>query len=233
MRIAGLVQARMASTRLRGKAMLPLAGKPLVGHIFERLRHVEGLAGICLATTRDGRNDALAAYAESESVTVFRGESEDDIVGRLAGAAAAANCEAILKVNGDCPLVDPAVLQLLVERFRQGDVDYVSNKILWTWPEGLSAEVIARSAIDWCDANLANPAEREFVANWIRDHRERFRVASVEGGRDLSRNKWTVDTPDDYALMQRIFAALYPDNPVFGADAVLAFLGARDVSVTA
>ena len=226
MRIAGLVQARMGSTRLPRKVMLPLAGRPLVGHIFDRLRRVGGLSGLVLATTRDPANDPLAAFAAAEGALVFRARGEDDIAERLAGAAALAGADAVLKVNGDCPLVDPAVLALLVERFRRGDVDYVSNKIVWTWPEGLSAEVIGRRALDWCDANLSAASEREFVANWIRDHGERFRVASVEGPRDLSRHRWTVDTPEDYAFMQRLFAALHPGDPVFGLDAVLAHLAA-------
>jgi spore coat polysaccharide biosynthesis protein SpsF (cytidylyltransferase family) len=225
-KIAGLVQARMGSTRLPRKVMLPLAGRPLVGHIFDRLRRVPGLSGLVLATTRDPANDPLAAFAAAEGALVFRARGEDDIAERLAGAAALAGADAILKVNGDCPLVDPAVLSLLVERYRLGDVDYVSNKIVWTWPEGLSAELIGRVALDWCDANLTTPADREFVANWIRDHGERFRVASVEGSRDLSHHRWTVDTPEDYAFMQRVFAALHPRDPVFGLDAVLAHLAA-------
>lgn len=224
MKIVGLVQARMGSVRLPQKVMLPLAGRPLIGHIFDRLRRVDNLTGIVLATTADPRNDPLAAFAAEEGALVYRARTEDDIAERLAGAAALVGADAILKVNGDCPLVDPAVLALLVTRFRRGDVDYASNKIVWTWPEGLSAEVIAASALVWCDANLETAEDREFVANWIRDHRDRFRVASVEGTRDLTRHGLTVDTAEDYALMQRIFDALYPHDPVFGLDAILSHL---------
>jgi spore coat polysaccharide biosynthesis protein SpsF (cytidylyltransferase family) len=224
MKIVGLVQARMGSMRLPRKVMLPLAGRPLIGHIFDRLGRVDDLAGLVLATTADPRNDPLVAFAAEEGAIVYRALAEDDIAERLAGAAALAGADAILKVNGDCPLVDPTVLNLLVARFRRADVDYVSNKIVWTWPEGLSAEMIAASALFWCDENLKTAEEREFVANWIRDHRDRFRVASVEGPRDLTRHRWTVDTVEDYALMQRIFDALYPHDPLFGLDAVLSHL---------
>lgn len=230
MRLVGLVQARMGSSRLPGKVMRPLAGRPLVGHIFDRLRATPGVDDVVLATTTDPRNDALVAFAAGEGVAAFRATGEDDIAERLAGAARLSRADAVLKVNGDCPLVDPAVMALLVARFRRGDVDYVSNKIVWTWPEGLSAEVIGRAALDWCDAHLETAEDREYVANLIRDTRDRFRVASVEGDRDLQHHRWAVDTPEDYAFVSGIFAALYPQAPLFGLDAILAHLATATAS---
>src|SRR3989304_2895228 len=139
-RIAGLIQARMGSTRLPGKVMLDLAGKPMVGHIIDRLQAVPGLCGIVLATTVDSRNDGLVEYARSRGLSVYRAQGEDDIAERLAGAAKLMRADAILKVNGDCPLVDPEVLWRLVAAFESaGDADYASNKIIWTYPMGLTA----------------------------------------------------------------------------------------------
>ncbi len=225
MKIIGLVQARMGSSRLPGKVLLPLCGRPLVGHILDRLRATPGVDGLVVATTRDSRNDPLEAFAMREGVPVFRATGEDDIAERLHGAAVLSGADAILKVNGDCPLVDPAIMALLVDRFRVGDVDYVSNKIRWTWPEGLSAEVIATSALEWADRTLATPEDREFTANLIRDDRERFRVASVEGPLDLTRWKWSVDTPEDFREVAAMFDALYPSDPLFGLGAILTHLG--------
>lgn len=230
MKIAGLVQARMGSTRLPGKVLMPLAGRPLVGHIFDRLRATKGVDGVVLATTVDPRNDPLVAFAEREGVPAYRARGEDDIAERLAGSVRLVNADAILKVNGDCPLIDPKVLELLVERFMQGDVDYVSNKIRWTWPEGLSAEVIGRAALERCDRDLATAEDREFVANLIRDRRETFRVASVEGPMDLTRYKWSVDTKADFDEVAKLFDSLYPKNPLFGVDSILATLASRESS---
>lgn len=221
MRIVGLVQARMGSRRLPAKVMMPLAGRPLVGHIFDRLRATSGVDGLVLATTADPRNDLLVAFAEEEDVAVYRAKGEDDIAERLHGAAVTSNADAVLKVNGDCPLVDPSVLALLVSRFRQGNADYVSNKIRWTWPEGMSAEVISASALSWCNAQLQTERDREFVANLIRDDRERFRVASIEGPEDLTRYKWSVDTPEDFDQVSALFDALYASVPLFGVKEIL------------
>lgn len=228
-RIIGLAQARMGSSRLPGKVMLPLAGKPLIGHIFDRLAATPGIDGLVLATTADIRNDALVAYAESRGIPVYRETVEDDIVARLAGAARLMRADAVLKVNADCPMVDPAIMARLVQSFR-GDstVDYVSNKIVWTWPEGMSAEVIATAALVWCADNLQADIDRELVANWIRDHTDRFTRRSVEADRDyMSLPKLSVDTPADYAEATRIFAALYPSNALFGFNDILAWLKAE------
>lgn len=223
MRIVGLVQARMGSSRLPGKVLKPLCGRPLVGHIFDRLRATPGVADVILATTMDPRNDALAAFSERENVRVFRATAEDDIAARLAGACRISGADAVLKVNGDCPLVDPAILRLLVARFEIGDVDYVSNKVRWTWPEGMSAEVIGAKAIYACDEQLTGARERELVANHTRDCGE-FRVASVEGDKDLTHHKWSVDTLTDFEEVSRIFEACYPRNKLFGIDDVLGFV---------
>lgn len=221
-RLAGLIQARMGSTRLPGKMMLPIRGKPLVGHLVDRLKRVSGLSNLILATTADPRNDGLVEYAKSRGLLVHRETAENDITARLLGAAEAAEADAILKLNGDCPLADPAVLQILVDRFcAEPGVDYVSNKIVWTYPEGLSGEVIATRALAWCAAHLTDSLERELVANYIRDHRDRFSVRSVTHVRDLSRHRWVVDTPEDFAFVARVFEILAPQGTIFDLDTIL------------
>ncbi|MEQ8284637.1 NTP transferase domain-containing protein [Thalassospira sp.] len=206
-RIFGLVQARMGSSRLPGKVMKPLLGNPLVGHIFDRLGMLQGLEGIILATTSDRRNYPLVKYAMERGVVVHQETAEDDITGRLYHAAHASGADAILKVNADCPLVDIRIMQDLLNKFfDQPDIHYVSNKIEWTWPEGMSAEVIATSALSWCDDHLKNAVDRELVCNWIRDHKDKFSQLSV-----VSPFNWytqlpslAVDTPDDFVLVEKL-----------------------------
>lgn len=230
-RLVGLVQARMGSTRLPGKVMRPLAGMPLVGHIFDRLLATPGVSRLVLSTTQDPRDDPLVAYARSRGIPTDRGPREDDIAERLHRSAELADTDAILKINGDCPLIDPAILARLTHAWLADPaLDYVSNKIVWTWPEGLSAEIISRRALAWCDDNLADPVDREFVANWVRDHPERFRRLSIEGDRDLSAHGWAVDTPEDFDFVAGIFDALHRDGQIFGLDDILDFLEQQDVS---
>ena len=227
-RIAGLIQARMGSTRLPGKMMRDLCGKPMVGHIIDRLQAVPGLCGIVLATTTDPRNDEMIAYARARGLSVYRAEGEDDIAERLLGAAQLMRADAILKINGDCPLADPAVLARMVETWRaSGDAQYVSNKIVWTYPEGLSAEVIATPALEWCDANLSDATDRELVANWIKNHPDRFKQQSVESGRDLGKLRWTVDTREDFAEVEAIVAKLGGGSRNFGLDEILSAMDDR------
>lgn len=222
--IFGLVQARMGSTRLPGKVLKPLAGKPLIGHIFDRLRSVD-LAGVVLSTTQRAEDNDLVDYALSQRVKVYRGPHPDDLAERLYGAAASVNARAVLKVNSDCPLIDPAVLSELLGVFRSDrELDYCSNKSVFTYPEGLSAEIITTRALEWCHLNLRMAPDRELVANWIKEHTDIFKVASVVGPRDLTRYKWSVDTPADYEEVAAIFDACYPANPLFGLKEVLAYI---------
>jgi spore coat polysaccharide biosynthesis protein SpsF len=202
--------------------MLPIRGKPLVGHLIDRLERVTGLNNLVLATTADTRNNELVKYSKNRGLLIHREPGEDDLAARLLGAARVAEADAILKVNGDCPLADPVVLQTLVDTFRSHpDVDYVSNKIVWTFPEGLSGEVIATRALTWCDAHLTDPLDREFVANYIRDHDDRFSVRSVVHTRDLSHHRWVVDTPEDFVFVSRVFEMLSSKGSVFDLDSIL------------
>jgi spore coat polysaccharide biosynthesis protein SpsF len=226
--IFGLVQARMGSTRLPGKVLKPLAGKPLIGHIFDRLKVLD-LEGIVLSTTQDRGDDDLADYARSQDINIYRGPRPDDLAERLYGAAASVGAHAVLNVHSDCPMIDPALLSELLRVFRADhELDYCSNKITFTYPEGLSAEVIATRALEWCSLNLVTAADREFVANWIKDHTGIFKVASVVGPRDLTRYKWSVDTPSDYEEVTAIFEACYPADPLFGLNEILAHVSAKE-----
>ncbi len=227
-RVFGLIQARMGSQRLPGKVMLPLAGMPMVGHIVERLRRVAGLSGVVLATTTDSRNDMLAAYAATLDVPVWREPAEDDIAARLCHAAQSVDAEGILKVNADSPLVDPHVLQQMLAAFNREGADYVSNKIVWSYPKGLSAEVIASRTLLWCHENLAHPHDREYVADWIKSQGDRFRIISIESGRQLGHHEWMVDTQEDYTMMVDLFETLYRSGECFGMEDVLAHLGEVD-----
>lgn len=224
----GLVQARMGSTRLPGKVMKPLAGKPLVWHIIERLLRVHHLDKIVLATTVDVRNDGMVDFVKSNGIPVYREIEENDICRRLINAAREHDADAIVKINGDCPIVDIEMLNDMVDRYRKlGFPDYLSNKVNWTFPKGLSTEIISTTALDFCDKNLTDETDRELVCDWIKGHPTDFSVHSFENDKDLSHFDWMVDTPEDYELMRQIFDSIYDDNQLFGMIEVLNFIKSR------
>ena len=223
-KIVGLIQARMNSTRLPGKVMKDLAGKPLVRHIIDRLSVVAGLDEIILATTIDSKNDEMVRYAESLNINVYREENENDIVSRLVGAAESISADAILKINGDCPIVDVPLLERMLTEFNcVEDLDYLSNKIQWSFPKGLSAEIISLSSLQWCHENLTKENERELVCDWIRNN-NRFKIQSYFQDVNLSHHDWMVDTEEDYIFMSKVFDALYEKNKLFGINEVLVWL---------
>ena len=215
----------MGSSRVPGKAMIHLAGKPLIWHMIDRMRRVAGVGPLVLATTGDVRNEPLIEYCKSQGLDIFQHPDEDDLAGRIAGAIQEVEGDIILKTGGDCPLIDPTVLQVIVDTAHQArNADFVSNRIQWSYPLGLSADVVSRSSIEWCDQNLTEPEDRELFALYIRDHPDRFNVIPIINDTDLSHHGWTVDEPEDVIFMRRIFDALYVEGRTFGMQDVLTFL---------
>lgn len=215
----------MGSSRLPGKALLPLAGKPLVWHIIDRMWRVRGVGRIVLATTTDPRNEPLIDFVRGEGVEVFRHPLEDDIVGRISGAIAPYPGEVVLKTGGDCPLIDPTVLQRMVDvGLSDPEADFISNRVIWSYPLGLSADVVSRRSIEWANANLHTPEQRELFALYLRDHPHQFKVVPIVQSVDMSQHNWCVDTSEDLAFVSSIFDALYREGECFGLVETLAFL---------
>ena len=204
-KIVGLLQARMGSIRLPGKVMMHIVDKPLSGHIFDRLFATDHVSDVILATTKDSENDRLVDYAYQLGIQVYRCKIEDDIAERLYFSAISSGADSILKVNGDCPLVDPAIMSLLTNTYIENPgINYVSNKINRTWPEGLSAEVISVKALQWCHENLVNKTDRELVASWIINHPEKISQISVENDITVNMHKLSVDTRADFLYVKAL-----------------------------
>ena len=223
--VVGVIQARMGSSRLPGKALRPLGGKPLIWHIVDRVRRAGRCETVFLATTTDPRNEPILEFAKELGLPVVLEEIEDDIAGRIAKVVRASGADYVLKTAGDCPLVDPDVMAGMVDLALESRSDFCSNRVRWTFPLGLSCDVMSAKSVLWCDQNLEKPEERELFALFVRDRPEQFVVTSYEYKLDLSDLTWTVDTPEDYVEVSRIFDALYRDGGCFGLNDVLQFLG--------
>lgn len=217
-----ILQARMSSTRLPGKVMKPLAGRPMVERQLERLRRCDELQRIVVATSDDASDDPLAAHLTGLGVEVFRG-SLADVLARYMGAIRAFGVTGpIVRLTADCPLADPGVIDAGVRLHRELGVDYVSNGQRRTYPHGLDMEVFRREALEAAERESQDPYDHEHVTPYIYRHPKRFRLADLVQAKDESHLRWTVDTPDDYVFVERVYAALYPTNPAFTSEDVKA-----------
>lgn len=226
-RVLGLLTARMGSSRAPGKAMMDLAGKPMVGHIFDRMQRVKGVDKIFLGTTADPRNAPLVEYAESVGVEAYQHPDEDDVVARISTALREEEGDVLLVTGGDCPLIDPIVLQEMVDMaVVDPQLDFVSPRMRWTYPVGLSADVLSRRAIEMCNEHLEDPDWRYEIGIYIRNS-ARFKAAGVYHEPNLAHYMWTVDWPEDVVFMKRLFNDLYKPGEVFGLKEVLAYLEER------
>lgn len=207
-RTVAIIQARMGSSRLPGKVLMPLAGRPVIEWVIERVRQAQSFDEIVVATTVGVRDDQLARVAADAGALVVRGD-ELDVLGRYAEAAALSNADAIMRITADCPLIDPGILAAMVSRFQDcsAPCDLVTNARRRTYPRGLDAEIFARSALDVMAAEAAAPHQREHVTPFLYEHPERFAIVDFAGERDLSMLRWTLDTPEDGQLLSRIFEA--------------------------
>ena len=149
-KVVGALQARMGSSRLPGKVMLPLAGRPLVWHMIDRMRRADCCNELYLATTTDPRNDPLVDLCTSEGLAIIRERDEDDLTARIHAVAVASGAEYVLKTAADCPLVEPAVMRGIVQTAVREKADFCSNRVKWTFPLGLSCDVLSAQAIIWC-----------------------------------------------------------------------------------
>ena len=203
--IVAIVQARMGSTRLPGKVLADIAGRPMLWHVVKRVRRAITLQQVIVATSTATADDAVAAFCRAHEIECYRG-SENDVLDRYYRAAQSFGAEIVVRVTGDCPLIDAEVIDDVIRVFLADQCDYASNTLRITYPDGLDTEVFSFAALEkaWRQARLAS--EREHVTPYLRDS-ERFRVASVEhrGEGDIGRLRWTVDEPCDLAFVRALY----------------------------
>ncbi|WP_137890883.1 glycosyltransferase family protein [Ramlibacter sp. 2FC] len=221
-----VVQARMTSTRLPGKVLLLLAGQPMLMRLIERLRRVKQADAVVVATTTNTTDDPIAALCEQLGVPCHRG-SEFDVLSRYADAARLNDADVVVRITSDCPLIDPALVDQLIATYLEGGCDYVSNMLPPTWPYGMAVEVFSAAALREAQAEATQASEREHVTPFIYWHPERYRLRNVESSENLSAQRWTVDTAEDYELVRRLFETLHPTQPRFALADVLAIMEAH------
>lgn len=221
--IGAILQARVSSSRLPGKVLKPILERPMLVRQIERISRARRFDRLIVATSTDSDDDAIEALCQALGVNVYRGPL-DDVLARYHGAAGAFGCDHIVRLTGDCPLADPTLIDDLIELHLDGRFDYSSTGIEPSFPDGLDAEIMTRAALETAHAQARLPSEREHVTLFLYEHPADFRIGSLTGGRDLSHLRWTVDEPEDFTFVTRVYEALYPSDPGFGTDDILALL---------
>jgi spore coat polysaccharide biosynthesis protein SpsF len=210
-RTVALIQARMSSTRLPGKVLEPLCGLPSILYMVQRARRATLPHEVVVVTSTDASDDALASTVAEAGVPVWRGELED-VLARFAGAARAFDASEVVRLTGDCPLIDPAVIDDVIALRREQAVDYAGNTDPATFPDGLDVECFTREALERAVAEARRPSEREHVTLWMRDAASGCSRANLRAIADFSALRLTVDYPDDLEVVRRLLARLPADG---------------------
>ena len=232
MRIVIVIQARMASTRLPGKVMLPLLGEPLLARMIERVRLSEQSDELVVATTPEAEDDVIVDLCRRLQTAYFRGHPEDCLKRHL-DAGRRFRADAVTKIPSDCPMIDPAVIDRVLGEYRRlaAGVDYVSDLHPGTWPDGNDVEVMGIDVLERAAAESRSPFDREHTTPYVWSNPARFRLHNVRWhtGQDLSRShRWVVDWVEDYRLVVECFGALYPRfGPAFHVEDVLSLYRTR------
>lgn len=209
MKVVAIVQARMGSTRLPGKVMKEVQGKPLIELLLARLSQAKQIDQIIVATSQSSKNQPLVDHVQKLGYQCYLG-SEDDVLDRYYHAALMAKADVVVRITGDCPLVDAALVDNAVAKFKEHQVDYYSNVEPPTFPDGLDTEVFGFAALKKAFHKASSRAEREHVTPYIR-HNGEFRRSALLNDEDHSALRWTVDEADDLEVIRNIFMHFHPD----------------------
>jgi|SRR5581483_4969104 len=229
MRTVIIVQARMTSSRLPGKVLMPIAGRPMLEQQLRRLRGCRMAQEIAIATTTNASDDPVAEIAWKQGCSLFRG-SEYDVLGRYVGAARKACADVVVRVTADCPLIDAGVTDRVIQELldRSDRCDYASNVLQRTWPRGLDVEAFFMDTLLRMDRLGRSPQAREHVTVGPRlEHPEVFLCHSVQDTRNNADLRWTVDTIQDLHLVRTIYEELGLDERLLAYPEILAWVRSR------
>ena len=200
-----IIQARMSSRRLPGKVLKPLAGVPMLKRVADRVSAARQVTKVVLATSSDASDDPVADYCAQIGLTYHRGPLED-VAARFIQAAQAQQADAFVRITGDSPLMDPAIIDHAVTLYCDGDWDLVTNVLERSFPIGQSVEALRLSSFQSIQADITDPAQREHVTQYYYRNPARFRIRGFTSGADASRVQLSVDTPEDFESAAALIA---------------------------
>lgn len=216
MKIGCIVEARMTSSRLPGKVLKDVHGRPSILRQIERIRRSRFIDSIIVATTVNKQDDELVRLLEGENIPYYRG-SEEDVLGRVAETARHFELDIIVEITGDCPLVDISESDKVIERFLEGGLDLAANNLLCTYPIGMDTVVMSNRVLQLSAAEATDEVHREHVCLYLFEHPYDFIFSNIEAPPFLRDPglRMTLDEPEDYEFICRVYDMLYPQNPHF------------------
>lgn len=218
MRVVAIIQARMTSTRLPGKILLTLSGKPVLSHIIERVSRVVGLGHICVASPEGTLHDPIGDILPP-GVSFVRG-SETDVLGRYYKAAMETKADVMMRVTSDCPFFDAGIASGILQLFLNTHVDYASNHFDQGYPLGFEVEVFSREALERAQREATDPYQREHVTAYFWQNPDLFSALYVDHKPNLRHWRLVLDEPQDYEFAKEVYLRLYEENPLFGFEAL-------------
>ncbi|MEX1013232.1 MAG: glycosyltransferase family protein [Waddliaceae bacterium] len=223
MQIVIIVQTRMGSSRLPGKALLPVLDRPLLSYQIERLTRVKSATRLLIATTTKPQDKEICDLCKKEGIACFRGD-EQNVLERYLQAAKSVESDVIVRITGDCPLIDPEIVDKVIQYYLSGSFDYVSNTLKWSWPRGMDVEVFSMKALEMAFSSANSSYDQEHVTPFFYHNPKIFKLGSVVNDVDHSHLRLTVDTKEDFMLIAEILTRLYPQNPKFTFDDIASLL---------
>jgi len=224
----GVIQARMMGKRLPGKVMADIVGKPMIWHIVQRLKNSKTLSNVVISTTNKEYDKPLCEYAESENIPYYAG-SENDILDRLYHTGKKFNATTIVKINADCPLIDPKLVDIAIKKYESTEPkpDLIINSSKKSYPMGLGYGVINFQTISSLWNDLTNPFWREYIYMYIIENKNNYSVIEIENDKDMSNFRWTVDYQEDLEFVRVVFQNLYTEHKIFGMSEILELLNEK------
>lgn len=219
MRVVAIVQARMGSTRLPGKVMLPLAGDHVLAHVIRRVNEATTVDKIVVATSTEQQDDIIQQYVSRANATGFRG-SESDVLGRMYDAAINSDADIIIRVTADCPLISPEIIDVVVTRLEKTSADYVSTKLDRTFPRAIGAAAFTIDSFELVECRSERAYEREHVTPYYHEQQGEFEITNVRSDELFDEERYinrtdlrlTLDEANDYELLRRIYEGVAFDN---------------------
>lgn len=227
MKITVIVQARICSTRLPGKVMKIIKNKTILGHVITRIKKAKNVSDVIIATTDKHSDDIIVEEAKKLNVKYFRG-SEEDVLSRYYYAAKDNKSDIIIRITSDCPVIDPKIIDIMVEEFleyqQKEHIDYLSNTVERTFPRGLDIEILKFDILERCFYDADKDYEREHVTPYIYLNEGKFKIKQYKNTLDYSNYRWTLDTIEDFQVIEKIYDNLYREDELFYFEDILKFI---------